>query len=53
MPYKSDAQRKYFNAVLKKKDPKLVEEYNEESKGMNLPEKKESKLEKYLKGRKK
>jgi len=37
MPYKSEAQRKYFNAVLKKEDPEMVEEYNKASKGKKLP----------------
>jgi len=43
MPYKSDAQRKFFNANRANRD-KLenqgvnVDEWNEESKGLKLPE---------------
>jgi hypothetical protein len=36
MPYKSDAQRRKFNADPKLK--KLAKEWNQESKGMKLPE---------------
>lgn len=41
MPYKSDAQRKFFNANKKKleKQGVDVEEYNKSSKGMKLPKK--------------
>ena len=54
MPYVSDAQRKYFNAVLKKEDPDMVKEFNKESKGMKLPKYKKpkngySRLKKHLK----
>lgn len=39
-PYVSDAQRKYFNANKSKLESKGVDvqEYNEASKGMKLPE---------------
>jgi hypothetical protein len=39
MPYKSDAQRKYFNANKKKleKQGVDVDEYNKASKGKKLP----------------
>ena len=43
-PYQSDAQRKYFHANVGKKKgitPKLVDEFDKASKGMDLPEKKE------------
>lgn len=41
MPYKSDAQRKYFNVNKKKleKQGVDVDEWNEASKGMKLPNK--------------
>lgn len=41
MPYKSDDQRKYFNANRKKleKQGVNVDEYNESSKGKKLPKK--------------
>ena len=40
MPYKSDAQRKFFNANRDKleKQGVNVDEWNEESKGLKLPE---------------
>jgi len=41
MPYKSEAQRKYFNAnkeVLQKEGVD-IKEWNKESKGMRLPNK--------------
>ena len=40
MPYKSDAQRKFFNANAKKlaKQGVNVSEWNRASKGMKLPE---------------
>lgn len=38
MPFKSDAQRKYFNANKKKLGAKMVDEFNEASKGKKLPE---------------
>ena len=42
MPYKSEAQRKYFHANKKKleKQGVNVEEWDRESKGMKLPKKK-------------
>lgn len=40
MPFKSDAQRKFFNANRKKIGAKVVDEFNEASKGMKLPKKK-------------
>ena len=41
MPYKSDAQRKYFNVNRKKLEAQGVDvdEWNEASKGKKLPEK--------------
>ena len=41
MPYKSEAQRKYFHANKKKleKQDVNVEEWDEESKGLKLPNK--------------
>lgn len=48
MPYKSEAQRKFFNSPAgKRKIGKAeVEKWNEESKGQkNLPEKVEDKLQ--------
>lgn len=41
MPYKSDAQRRYFHAALKRGEisPKTVHEFDQASKGMKLPEK--------------
>jgi hypothetical protein len=41
MPYKSEAQRKYFHANKKKleKQGVDVEEWDKESKGMKLPKK--------------
>jgi hypothetical protein len=39
MPYKSEAQRKYFNANRKKIGAKVVDEFNEASKGKKLPKK--------------
>lgn len=41
MPYKSEAQRKYFNSPEGKKKigPEEVEHWNEVSKGMKLPKK--------------
>jgi len=45
MPYKSEAQRKYFNANRKKLEAEGVDvdHWNEESKGKKLPEKAEKK----------
>ena len=42
MPYASDAQRRYFNANRSKleKQGVNVDEWNESSRGMNLPERK-------------
>lgn len=39
MPYKSDAQRKYFHVAQKKGDisAKVVKEFDKASKGMKLP----------------
>lgn len=41
MPYKSEAQRKYFHANQKKLEKKGVniDEWDEESKGLKLPKK--------------
>lgn len=39
MPYASDRQRRFFNANKKTIGPKVVDEFNEASKGMKLPEK--------------
>ena len=43
MPYKSEAQERYFNANRDKleKQGVDVDEWNQASKGMDLPEKKE------------
>lgn len=38
MPYSSDRQRRFFNANKKKIGPAVVDEFNEASKGMKLPE---------------
>ena len=45
MPYKSEAQRKYFNANRDKLEAEGVDvdEWNESSKGKKLPEKAEKK----------
>ncbi len=40
MPYKSEKQRKYFNANRKKIGAKVVDEFNKASKGKKLPKKK-------------
>jgi len=42
MPYKSDAQRKYFNVHKQEleKEGVNVNKWNKESKGLKLPEKK-------------
>lgn len=42
MPFKSEAQRKYMNAAASRGDipKKTVDEFNQASKGMKLPEKK-------------
>lgn len=42
MPYKSDAQRRLFHAKLKRGEisAKVVHEFDEASKGMDLPERK-------------
>lgn len=44
MPYKSEAQRRYFNTPEGKEKigAATVNEFNQESKGMNLPEKKKA-----------
>jgi hypothetical protein len=42
--YKSDAQRRYFHTDTARRKgitPEVVEEYDEASKGMHLPERKE------------
>lgn len=42
MPYKSEAQRRFFNSDRAKEkgiSQKTVDEYNKASKGMSLPEK--------------
>lgn len=52
MPYKSEAQRKYFNANKKKIGAQIVEEFNEATKGKKLPKrvkKKKAKLSKLRK----
>jgi hypothetical protein len=44
MPYKSDAQRRFFHTDTARKKgikPGTVEEFDEASKGMKLPERKE------------
>lgn len=40
MPYKSDAQRRAFHAKLRRGEisPAVVKEFDEASKGMDLPE---------------
>ena len=41
MPYKSDAQRKFFHTATAKKKgitPAMVKEFDDASKGMKLPE---------------
>lgn len=41
MPYKSDAQRKFFHTDTARKQgitPEMVSEYDQASKGMSLPE---------------
>jgi hypothetical protein len=52
MPYKSDAQRRYFHYAQKagKIKKSVVDEYDEESKGKDLPEYK--RLKKYFKNKK-
>ena len=42
MPFKSEAQRKYMNAAAARGEipKKTVDEFNQASKGMKLPEKK-------------
>lgn len=37
MPYKSEAQKKYFNANKKKLGVKMVEHWNKATKGKKLP----------------
>lgn len=56
MPYKSDAQRRYFHAAEARGDisPKTVKEFDRASKGKELPEKVKQKhkfkrLGKYMK----
>ncbi len=46
MPYKSEAQRRYFHANKKalEKQGVDVEEWDKESKGLKLPEKKKKKV---------
>jgi len=43
MPYKSDAQRKYFHAAMVRGEisPSTVKEYDQASKGKSLPDKKD------------
>lgn len=40
MPYKSEAQRRFFNAAAAKGkiEPAVVREFNEASKGLDLPQ---------------
>lgn len=47
MPYKSEAQRRFFNSEKGKEvvGEKNVKEFNKESKGLDLPEKVEEKDE--------
>lgn len=53
MPYKSEAQRRFFHAAEARGDIKssTVKEFDKASKGKKLPEKKNKfkRLEKYLK----
>lgn len=53
MPFKSDAQRKYMNwaASKGKIDQKVVNEFNDASKGMKLPETAYPRTKKYLKNK--
>lgn len=48
MPYKSDAQRKKFHAMLAKGEisKEVVDEYDKKSKGKKLPEKVKKKKKK-------
>ena len=48
MPYKSEAQRKYFHANKKKLEKQGidVEEWDKESKGLKLPQRAKSKKRK-------
>lgn len=52
MPYKSEAQRKYFNANRSKLSRKGVDvdEWNRSSEGLSLPEKKSPAVKKSSKG---
>ena len=43
MPYVSDRQRRFFNANRSKIGGKVVDEFNESSKGLKMPEKVEGK----------
>lgn len=45
MPYKSDAQRRYFHAAEARGEikPSVVNEFDKASKGMKLPERKNKK----------
>jgi hypothetical protein len=46
MPYKSDAQRKFFHTATAKKEgitPAMVNEFDSASKGMTLPRRKDGK----------
>lgn len=55
MPYKSDAQRRYFHYAENagKIDKKTVEEFDQASKGKSLPERVEfKKTKKYFKNKK-
>lgn len=54
MPYKSDAQRRKFHAMLNRGeiDAKTVKEYDKASKGKDLPER-ASKVSEMLKKKKK
>lgn len=51
MPYQSDAQRKYFHVAEKRGDisAKVVREFDRQSKGMKLPERKRKTLSEALK----
>lgn len=52
MPYKSDAQRKYFHAAEERGEisPKTVKEFDEASKGKKLPERVKKKVRKRMEG---
>lgn len=53
MPYKSDAQRRYFHAAQARGEisPKTVKEFDQASKGKKLPEKKFPRIKSRMKGK--